>query len=114
VEQARGALAMGVGDVLIRWSNRQQTQKYTAPPHSDDVVSRYPTSNIHCVHLAPLQDQYIRQERMTGERYPIPYFVNPKRITVMKWVLDCFSPDNPLYMSPRLYSDEMGSGLFQS
>jgi len=82
VELGRGAFAMGVGDLLIRAAIFSK-YKNVLVFYADNMVSDYLTSNIHRVHLPPLQDLYIKQERMTGERYSIPYFVNPKRSTVM-------------------------------
>ncbi|TVY43406.1 1-aminocyclopropane-1-carboxylate oxidase [Lachnellula occidentalis] len=68
VRPVEGALVMNIGDVLQRWSN-------------DFLIS-----TLHRVHLPPLDDSYESQDgkRKTLPRFSIPYFVVPKRDTVLE------------------------------
>jgi len=68
VRPVEGALVMNIGDVLPSWSN-------------DFLIS-----TLHRVHLPPLDDSYESQDgkRKTVPRFSIPYFVIPKKDTVME------------------------------
>jgi isopenicillin N synthase-like dioxygenase len=52
-----GTCLLNIGDLLQRWSND------------------YLKSTLHRVQLPPLQDRFSGKERMTRQRYSIPYFV---------------------------------------
>jgi len=82
-----GALIMNIGDVLMRWSND------------------YLKSTIHRVQLPPLQDRFTGEERMTRERFSIPYFVCVERDTLMECLPVCHSTKNPPKYEPMLYRD---------
>jgi isopenicillin N synthase-like dioxygenase len=69
------------------------------------LLPDYLKSTIHRVHLPPLQDRYTGQERMTRERFSIPYFVSGKRETMIECLPVCQSEMNPPKYEPVLWED---------
>jgi isopenicillin N synthase-like dioxygenase len=65
----------------------------------------YLTSTKHRVHLPTLEDRYTGDERMTRQRYSIPYFVLPTMETTMECLPGCSSKENPPKYEPMLYGD---------
>jgi len=78
---------MNIGDLLHRWSN--------------DKLK----STLHRVTLPPLQDRFAGSERMTRERYSIPYFVSPDVDTLVTCLPVCMDEKNPARYEPVLQDD---------
>lgn len=77
VSPIEGAVVWNVGDYLMRWSN-------------DRFVS-----TKHRVELPPLADRVEGQERITKERFSIPYFVCPDWDTVIETLPTCIDTVHP-------------------
>ncbi|GAB7350980.1 hypothetical protein MBLNU459_g1477t1 [Dothideomycetes sp. NU459] len=78
----KGALVMNIGDLLMRWSND------------------YLKSTLHRVALPPLANRFEGAERITRERYSIPYFVSARMDSVIECLPACKSPSNPAKYGP--------------
>ncbi|KAB8345996.1 hypothetical protein FH972_023048 [Carpinus fangiana] len=76
VKPMDGAIVMNVGSLLTRWSN-----EYLEAPR-------------HRVTLPPLSDRYEGEQRMTRERYSIPYFVSPDLDTMVETFPSCLEGEN--------------------
>ena len=64
-------------------------------------------STVHRVGLPPLQDRFTGNERMTRERYSIPYFVSPKGEHVVECLPSCTNAENPPKYEPIVWNDYM-------
>jgi len=100
-----GALVMNIGDILMRWSNGTSSFSFQCKNLLILNLVDYLVSTIHRVHLPPLQDRYIGEERMTRERYSIPYFVAPKRNVLLECLPKCHSEENPPKYAPVTFND---------
>jgi len=89
VRPVEGALVMNIGDVLPRWSN-------------DFLIS-----TLHRVHLPPLDDSYESQDgkRKTLPRFSIPYFVIPKKDTIMEPLEGDFGEGQQKKYEPVLFGE---------
>jgi len=81
------ALIMNVGDMLQRWSNNNLK------------------STLHRVTLPPLADRFTGTERLTRERYSIPYFVSPNVDSVIECLPTCTDEEHPIQYSPVVQSE---------
>lgn len=103
-----GALVMNIGDVLARWSNgTHPTTTLKADASLTEFAIDYLVSTIHRVHLPPTEDSYNTEgaERRTRDRYSIPYFVMPKRDTMLECLDVCWSEDRPKKYKPLTYGE---------
>ncbi|THY36100.1 thymine dioxygenase [Aureobasidium pullulans] len=73
----KNGLMMNVGDMLMRWSND------------------YLKSTLHRVTLPRLSDRFEGEERLTRERYSIPYFLTPDMETVVQCMDECKNLTGP-------------------
>ncbi|THZ31551.1 thymine dioxygenase [Aureobasidium pullulans] len=78
----KNGLMMNVGDMLMRWSND------------------YLKSTLHRVTLPRLSDRFEGEERLTRERYSIPYFLTPDMDTVVQCMDECKSLTGPPKYEP--------------
>ena len=100
-----GALVMNIGDVLTRWSDgnyptfRMRRELRTQ--------ADYLVSTVHRVHLPPLEQSYTGKSgnRMTKNRFSIPYFVPPKLDTLMVPLEGSFAKAEESKYKPILFSD---------
>ena len=76
---------MNVGDLMMRWSN--------------DKLK----STLHRVTLPPLQDRVTGHERMTRERFSIPYFVSPEGKSVVECLPSCEDEAHPAKYKPIVW-----------
>lgn len=81
------AMVVNVGDLLQRWSND------------------YLRSTNHRVVLPPLDDRFDGPERMTRERYSIPYFLAPDPTSLIECLPTCTSEQNPAKYEPITQGD---------
>ncbi len=88
----RGAVAVNVGDLLMMWSNGNGLESSANP----DTLK----STLHRVMLPPLRDRYVGEERLTRERYSIPYFCSPDPQTLVECIPECASANNPAKYPP--------------
>lgn len=82
VEPVKNAIVMNVGDLLQRWSN-----------------DRLRSTN-HRVRLPPLADRFKGPDRMTRDRYSIPYFMTTDRETVIECIPSCTTENEPPKYEP--------------
>ncbi|PYI12419.1 thymine dioxygenase [Aspergillus sclerotiicarbonarius CBS 121057] len=78
----KNAIVMNVGDLLQMWSN-----------------DRLRSTN-HRVRLPQLSDRFEGPNRMTRERYSIPYFLSPDPDMVIECIPSCMSEENPAKHKP--------------
>ncbi|PWY95093.1 thymine dioxygenase [Aspergillus sclerotioniger CBS 115572] len=78
----KNAIVMNVGDLLQRWSNNRLR------------------STNHRVRLPQLSDRFEGPNRMTRERYSIPYFMSPDPDMVIECIPSCMSEENPAKYKP--------------
>ncbi|KAL1964657.1 hypothetical protein VTN77DRAFT_6683 [Rasamsonia byssochlamydoides] len=78
----KNAIVMNVGDLLQRWSND------------------YLRSTNHRVGLPPVSDRFEGSNRMTRERYSIPYFLSPDPTSIIECLPACTSEKNPAKYQP--------------
>ncbi|KAL1988275.1 hypothetical protein VTN96DRAFT_250 [Rasamsonia emersonii] len=83
----KNAIVMNVGDLLQRWSND------------------YLRSTNHRVGLPPVSDRFEGPNRMTRERYSIPYFLSPDPDSVIECLPACMSEENPAKYKPITQRD---------
>ena len=116
VPPIRNACLMNLGDLMMRWSNGMippPDRPLPTPlfPFLCDKVHAVVTdtlkSTIHRVGIPPLQDRITGQDRMTRERYSIPYFVSPEGDTVVKALGPCVSEARPEKYAPIRWNDYM-------
>jgi isopenicillin N synthase-like dioxygenase len=69
------------------------------------IVLDYLTSTMHRVNLPPLQDRYSGKDRMTRERYSIPYFVSPDHDAIVECIPTCCDEKNPAKYGPTLWGE---------
>ncbi|KAG8529083.1 uncharacterized protein KY384_005718 [Bacidia gigantensis] len=86
---APDALVMNIGDLMMRWSN--------------DTLK----STVHRVNLPPRQDRFTGDDRMTRERYSIPYFVSPKGEHMVECLPSCIDEKHPAKYDPIRWNDYM-------
>ncbi|KAJ6108262.1 hypothetical protein N7523_009585 [Penicillium sp. IBT 18751x] len=82
VTPIKNAIVMNVGDLLQRWSNNHLR------------------STSHRVTLPPLSDRYEGKQRITRERYSIPYFLAPDPDSVIECIPSCMGVDEPAKYEP--------------
>ncbi|KAF7588153.1 hypothetical protein BBP40_006120 [Aspergillus hancockii] len=75
----KNAIVMNVGDLLQMWSNDRLR------------------STSHRVRLPPLADRYEGPNRMTRERFSIPYFMSPDPDSVIECIPSCMSEEPAKY-----------------
>jgi isopenicillin N synthase-like dioxygenase len=86
-----GAVMMNIGDVLQRWSNGMVLIILLSaiPALQEDNLPKWIVANdgagklqvpLHRVHLPPYEENFDQagKDRMTNERFSIPFFVPPK------------------------------------
>ncbi|OJJ97840.1 hypothetical protein ASPACDRAFT_79972, partial [Aspergillus aculeatus ATCC 16872] len=78
----KNAIVMNVGDLLQRWSN-----------------DRLRSTN-HRVRLPQLSNRFEGSNRMTRERFSIPYFMAPDPDSVIECIPSCMSEDEPAKYEP--------------
>ncbi|GAD95659.1 gibberellin 20-oxidase, putative [Paecilomyces variotii No. 5] len=78
----KNAIIMNVGDLLQMWSN--------------DTLR----STNHLVSLPPLSDRFEGPNRVTRERYSIPYFLSPDPTSLIECIPACMSEQNPAKYEP--------------
>ncbi|KAE8147023.1 hypothetical protein BDV25DRAFT_161235 [Aspergillus avenaceus] len=78
----KNAIVMNVGDLLQMWSN-----------------DRLRSTN-HRVRTPPLADRYEGPNRMTRERYSVPYFISPDSTSLIKCFPSCLSEEEPARYKP--------------
>ncbi|KAE8315034.1 hypothetical protein BDV41DRAFT_532731 [Aspergillus transmontanensis] len=78
----KNAIVVNVGDLLQMWSNDQLR------------------STNHRVRMPPLADRYEGPDRMTRERFSIPYFISPDPTSVIECIPSCMSEDQPAKYKP--------------
>ncbi|KAJ9270762.1 hypothetical protein DTO212C5_3259 [Paecilomyces variotii] len=83
----KNAIIMNVGDLLQMWSN-------------DSL-----RSTNHRVALPPLSDRFEGPNRMTRERYSIPYFLSPDPTSLIECIPACMSEQNPAKYEPITQAD---------
>ncbi|RAO65528.1 uncharacterized protein BHQ10_001540 [Talaromyces amestolkiae] len=83
----KNAIVMNVGDLLQRWSND------------------YLRSTNHRVTLPILKDRFQGPERMTRERYSIPYFLAPDPTSLIECLPTCVTEGNPAKYEPITQGD---------
>ncbi|KAL4787235.1 hypothetical protein BJX76DRAFT_30549 [Aspergillus varians] len=83
----KNSIIMNVGDLLQRWSN-----------------DRLRSTN-HRVSLPGLSDRIEGPNRMTRERYSIPYFMSPDDDTVIECIPSCMSEEEPAKYEPITRAD---------
>ncbi|KAI9367936.1 hypothetical protein BJX61DRAFT_537663 [Aspergillus egyptiacus] len=83
----KNSIIMNVGDLLQRWSN-----------------DRLRSTN-HRVSLPGLSDRIEGPNRMTRERYSIPYFMSPDDDTVIECIPSCMSDEDPAKYEPITRGD---------
>lgn len=64
-------------------------------------------STLHRVGLPPKQDRFTGDERMTRERYSIPYFVSPNGEHVVECLDTCIDEKHPAKYEPIKWNDYM-------
>ncbi|KAF2725178.1 Clavaminate synthase-like protein [Polychaeton citri CBS 116435] len=99
VTPIEGACLVNVGDLLMRWSND------------------YLKSPLHRVALPQLSDRFEGEERMTRQRYSIPYFVGPDPDVLVECLPSCSSTSNPAKYEPitqRAYNAMRGCTHYES
>ncbi|KAL1868182.1 hypothetical protein Plec18167_008373 [Paecilomyces lecythidis] len=78
----KNSIIMNVGDLLQMWSN--------------DTLR----STNHRVALPPLSDRFEGPNRVTRERYSIPYFLSPDPTSLIECIPACMSEQNPAKYEP--------------
>ncbi|KAA8644601.1 isopenicillin N synthase family dioxygenase [Aspergillus tanneri] len=81
-EPVKNAIVMNIGDLLMRWSNDRLR------------------STKHRVQLPPFADHFEGPDRMTRDRYSIPYFMTTDSNTVIECIPSCISEDKPAKYEP--------------
>ncbi|KAI4132409.1 MAG: hypothetical protein LQ341_006279 [Variospora aurantia] len=81
------AIVLNIGDLLQRWSN--------------DTLK----SSLHRVTLPPRQDRFTGDERLTQERYSIPYFVGPIGTSIIETIPKCIDERHPPKYDPVTWDD---------
>ena len=110
VPPLENAIVMNLGDLMMRWSNGKRGVTFEiAPPNMSDVVHHTDTlkSTIHRVGLPPRQDRFTGDERLTRERYSIPFFVSPKGEHIVECLPSCIDVKNPRKYEPIKWNDYM-------
>lgn len=98
VVPVKGAIVVNVGDNLMRWTNGMY---HPATSPSDLVLLMWASatdsliSNQHRVELPPLADRIEGEERMTRERYSIPFFVSPDLDVEIETIPECVDEEHP-------------------
>ena len=62
-------------------------------------------SATHRVALPPLQERYVGNERITRERYSIPYFVAPDNEEIVSCLATCVDEKHPARYEPIKFAD---------
>jgi len=83
----KNAIVMNVGDLLQMWSND------------------YLRSTNHRVTIPPLSTSLKGSDRMTRERYSIPYFIAPDPTALIECLPACTSEENPPKHAPITQAD---------
>ncbi|KAL4933934.1 isopenicillin N synthase family dioxygenase [Aspergillus undulatus] len=83
----KGSIIMNVGDLLQRWSN-----------------DRLRSTN-HRVSLPQLSDRIEGSNRMTRERFSIPYFMSPEEDVLVECIPSCMSEERPARYEPITCGD---------
>jgi isopenicillin N synthase-like dioxygenase len=99
----KNAIVMNVGDMLKMWSNG-----YFPPPFFSCHFVPYPAnqnadylrSTNHRVTIPPLSTSFKGSDRMTPERYSIPYFIAPDPTSLIECLPTCMSEENPPKYAP--------------
>jgi isopenicillin N synthase-like dioxygenase len=94
----KNAIVMNVGDLLQRWSNGRHSisfGKLGGLIHTDRL-----RSTSHRVRLPPLADRYEGPNRMTRQRFSIPYFMSPDPDSVIDCIPSCMSEKEPAKYKP--------------
>lgn len=93
-EPIKNAIVMNVGDLLQRWSNG----KARLPRDTKDRILTFTDrlrSTNHRVRLPPLADRFEGPNRMTRDRYSIPYFMTTDPDTVIECIPSCTNENEP-------------------
>jgi isopenicillin N synthase-like dioxygenase len=80
----RNSIIVNVGDLLQRWSNGKSLFEIAAQ-YILIYADRLRSTN-HRVGLPELSDRFKGPNRMTGERYSIPYFMSPDDDSVIECI----------------------------
>ena len=62
-------------------------------------------STLHRVTLPPLQDRFTGTERMTRDRYSIPYFLSPDSQSIVECLPACTDAEHPVKYPPLVQND---------
>ncbi|KAE8354075.1 hypothetical protein BDV28DRAFT_131831 [Aspergillus coremiiformis] len=82
VSPIKNAIVVNIGDSLQMWSNDRLR------------------STSHRVRMPPLADRYKGPNRMTRERFSIPYFMAPDPSSVIECIPTCISEEEPAKYKP--------------
>ncbi|PWY80640.1 thymine dioxygenase [Aspergillus heteromorphus CBS 117.55] len=83
----KNAIVMNIGDLLQMWSN-----------------DRLRSTN-HRVGLPQLSDRFQGSNRMTRERFSIPYFMGPDPDSIIECIPSCMSEENPAKYPPTTQAE---------
>ncbi|KAJ5665934.1 uncharacterized protein N7477_008382 [Penicillium maclennaniae] len=94
----KNAIVMNVGDLLQRWSNSLWPEPCSSVVCSDSCRSSpfYKPSS----HSPPLSNRFEGEQRITRERYSIPYFLAPDPDSVIECIPSCMGVDEPAKYEP--------------
>jgi isopenicillin N synthase-like dioxygenase len=94
----RNSIIVNVGDLLQRWSIGKSLFEIAAQ-YILIYADRLRSTN-HRVGLPELSDRFKGPNRMTRERYSIPYFMSPDDDSVIECIPSCMSEEEPAKYEP--------------
>ena len=96
------ALVLNVADMMQRFTNGGYCfPSLQSPAYA--ISGRFPSA-MHRVALPPLQERYAGKERMTRERYSIPYFVAPDHDGLVECLSSMVDETHPARYEPVVWS----------
>jgi isopenicillin N synthase-like dioxygenase len=95
-----GACVVNVGDLLMRWSNGKPAHNRFALLSDAKQPIDYLKSTLHRVGLPPLADRFVGDQKMTRERYSIPFFVSADPDALVQVLPACTNAENPPRYEP--------------
>lgn len=103
------AIIMNIGDLLQMWSNGLSIPRNISSGMKSVIFLIYNIDRLrstnHRVRLPQLSDRFEGPNRMTRERYSIPYFMSPDPDVTIECIPSCMSEAYPAKYKPTTQAE---------